>query len=84
MNKLYITDIETTLKIFELAKKHGKKAGDNIQDEFDEIRKQYPDKFQFLGKTDKDKDLLCGDLRENGIRVINPDEEKRRNENKNN
>ena len=34
-------------------------------------------KAKFLGTTHKDVDLLCGDLRENGIKVKNLTEEKR-------
>lgn len=35
-------------------------------------------KAKFLGTTDKDIDLICGDMRENGIKVKNIEEEKRR------
>ena len=57
-------DIETLLKVYELGQKHGKKAGDNLQEEFDEIKLMYPEKFSFLGTTKLDKDLILGNLRE--------------------
>lgn len=74
-NKLvWQTDVETMMEIFDLALKHGKKTGDNIQDEFIEIYKQKKEKFQLLGCTDQDIDLLAGNLREEGKKVINLNE----------
>jgi predicted nucleic acid-binding Zn-ribbon protein len=74
MNEVWTTDIETMLHIYELAKAHGKKPDENIQDEFDTIRKLYPGKFTSLGITDMDKDLIVGNLREEGKKILNLDE----------
>jgi len=78
MKNMWLLDLDTVIEIFELAKKHGKKEGDNIQAEFDEIMKKYPDKFKYLGNTNKDIDLLTGDLREKGLKILNLNEEKRK------
>jgi hypothetical protein len=78
MNTLWMTDIETVLEIYELAKKRGKKQGDNLQDIFEEYYKEHPEKFNHIGNTAMDKDLLCGNMRESGIKVCNPDEIDRR------
>jgi hypothetical protein len=64
LNNLFWIDRETYLKIIELAKQHEKQTGESIQEEFDEIKNLYPEKFKFLGTTDMDKDLLLGNLRE--------------------
>jgi len=80
-NKISLITFEIYLEIVELAKKHGKKSGDSMQEEFDEILKKYPDKVKELGTTDMDVDLLTGNLRENGKKVLNLKEEDRRKEN---
>jgi len=77
---MFITDIETMLTIFELAKKNGKKAGDNCQEEFETILELCPEKFTYIGDTDKDIDLLTGDLRERGLKILNIKEIERRNQ----
>ena len=78
MNSLWQIDIDTYMEIVELARKNGKKAGDSMQEEFEEVLKKKKDKFKHLGNTDKDIDILTGDLRENGLKVLNMNEEKRR------
>ena len=80
-NELLIeaTDLETTLEIFELAKKNNKKAGDSCQSEFEEILKKKPEKFTYIGKTNQDIDMLTGNLREKGLKILNIKEEERRN-----
>jgi len=61
---MYMIDVDTMIKVYELAKAHGKIAGENIQDEFDEIKTMYPEKFKFMAITNMDNDLLLGNLRE--------------------
>jgi len=70
MNNLYMLDVETYLEIYELAMKHGKTAGQNMQDEMNEIMAQKQDKIKLIGQTNQDKELLKGNLRENGIYKI--------------
>lgn len=72
------TDAEIILMVFELAKARGKTTGENCQTEFDEIREKYPDRFRFLGITDKDADLMAGNLREKGLKILNIKEVDRR------
>jgi len=71
-------DIDTVIEVFELAKSHGKKQGDNCQEEFEEVLKKKKDKFKLLGTGSKDLDLLTGDLREQGKKVFNLNEWERR------
>jgi len=78
LQSLFMTDIDTMIEIFELAKLRGKKAGDNCQDEFLEILKNKPDKFTYLGDTEQDIDLIGGNLRERGLKILNIKEIERR------
>jgi len=77
-NLAWAIDVETYLEIVELAIKHGKKSGDNMHEEFEEILKKKKDKFELLGGTDKDIDLITGDLREKGLKILNIKEIHRR------
>ena len=77
-NLVWLFDIDTYLAICELAKKHGKKAGDSMQEEFIEVMKFNRKKFELLGYTNKDIDLLTGEMREKGLKVYNPKEKQRR------
>jgi len=70
MNNLYTLNIDTYLEIYELAIKNGKVAGQNMQEEFNTIMKQKQDKFKYLGTIEQDKEMLKGNLRENGIYKI--------------
>ena len=89
MNNLYLINPEDYLTIMEeaikLGKKRGKKEGENIEQEFFEIaaKKNKLDKIKHLGQTEMDKGLITGNLRENGINILDLDEEKRRKENEN-
>lgn len=75
---MYMLDVDTMLKVYELAKAHGKISDECIQSEFEEIKKLYPEKFKFIGITDQDIDMLSGNLRENGFKIKNLKEEERR------
>jgi len=86
-NNLWSISIEDYLIIMEeaivLGKERGKKEGDNLEQEFFEIaeKKGILNKIKHLGQTDKDIDLLTGDLREQGYKIFNPKEQERRNKN---
>lgn len=73
--------IDDYIEACELAKSRGKKAGDSLEVEFLEIMKKKNKKP--VGKTDKeiDIDLLTGELRDQGIKVLNLKEEERRRNN---
>ena len=87
MNNIFMLDIDTYIEIMEevikLGKERGKKEGDNLEQEFFEIaeKKGMTNKIKYLGVTDKDKDLLTGELREERFKIFNPDEEERRRKN---
>ena len=85
MNNLWSINIDDYLTIMEeaiiLGKERGKKEGDNLEQEFFEIAKKKGllDKVKHLGKTDKDIDLIAGNLREEGLKILNMKELERRN-----
>jgi len=81
MNHAWLLDLKTYLEIISLAEKHGKKAGDSMQEEFNEIMKKHSEKIKSLGAINKDVDLLTGDLREEGFNILNLNELDRRKEN---
>lgn len=84
MNSLFILkNVDAYLSIYDLAVKNGKKPGDSMQSEFEEIRKLHPEWFQLIGNTVEDVDKLTGELREKGIKVLNPHEIDRQSERKN-
>jgi len=78
---LFIMNISDYLEICELALKNGKKAGESMHEEFLEIMNKKKDKIKFLGITEKDKDLLTGEFREEGYKILNLDEIERRRKN---
>jgi hypothetical protein len=86
-NNLWTMSIDDYLTIMEeaivLGKSRGKKEGDNLEQEFFEIaqEKGLIDKIKHLGQTEMDKDLLIGNMREEGLKILDLDEEKRRKEN---
>jgi hypothetical protein len=87
MNNIWSISINDYLTIMEeaiiLGKERGKKEGDNLEQEFFEVAKKkgLTDKIKHLGTTEMDKDLLCGNLREEGLRILDLNEIKRRKEN---
>jgi len=86
MNNLFILSIDDYLTIMEeaivLGKERGKIEGDNLEKEFFEIaeKKGLTNKIKHVGQTELDKDMIVGNLRENGLKILNLDEEKRRKE----
>jgi len=89
MNNLFMLDIDTYIEIMEeaikLGKERGKKEGENIEQEFFEIAAKLGkmEKIQHLGQTEMDKGLITGNLREEGLKILDLDEEKRRKEDEN-
>ncbi len=79
MNFMYSITAEDLLKIYpeaiELAKKNGKKPGEDFGKEFSEIAKKYNINITPLGSTEMDAGLITGNLRENGLKVKNLNEE---------
>jgi len=77
MNNIWSISIDDYLTIMEeaimLGKERGKKEGDNLEQEFFEIAKKKGliNKIKHLGTTEMDKDLLAGNLREEGLKILN-------------
>ena len=80
-NQAWHMDLGTYIEICELALKHGKKPGESMQEEFIEVLKKKQDKIKLIGETDKDVDLLTGNLRESGLKILNLKEIERKKEN---
>ena len=89
MNNLFSMSISDYIEIMEeaiiLGKERGKKEGDDLTQEFFEIaaKKNKLEKIKHLGQTEMDKGLIVGNLREEGIKILDLDEEKRRKEDEN-
>lgn len=87
MNNIYLINPEDYIEIMGeaiiLGKERGKKEGEDISQEFFEIaaKKNKLDKIKHLGQTEMDKGLITGNLREEGLKILDLDEEKRRKEN---
>ena len=83
MNDMWLITTEIYEEIINLALSHGKKAGESMQKEFEEIRKKHSE-IQHLGTTDKDIDMLTGELRDKGQKILNLNEEERKRKNNEN
>ncbi len=74
----WLTDIDTTIEVYELAKKEKI----TLQEAFEKVLKVRDDKIKLLAITDKKESTLTGDLRESGLKVFDLNEKARRNANK--
>ena len=85
MNHLWQINLDDYIEIMEeaikLGKERGKKEGDNLEQEFFEIATKKNKIPKHLGTTEKDIDLLTGDLRENGLKIFNMNEIEKRKKN---
>jgi hypothetical protein len=78
---MFMFSADIYIEIVELAQKEGVKEGESMQKQFETILRQKSQEFTYLGDTEKDIDLLTGDLRELGFKILNPKEEERRGKN---
>jgi len=78
LNHLFMLDLETYLEVCKLAQQNGKKSGESMQQEFEEVIKKKKNKVKYLGATELDIDLLAGNMRENGLKILNMNELNRR------
>lgn len=69
MNQLWPMTLDIYLEIVELAKAHGKGVGDNMAEEMSEIMTKH--NIKPMGETEQDIDLIAGNLREEGVKVLN-------------
>ena len=83
MNDMWLITAEIYEEIINLALSHGKKAGDSMQEEFEEIRKKHSE-IQHLGSTEKDIDMITGEMRDRGQKILNLNEEARKRKNNEN
>ena len=87
MNNIYLINPEDYIEIMGeaiiLGKERGKKEGDNLEQEFFEVAEKRGklNNIKHLGQTEMDKGLITGNLREEGLKILDLDEEKRRKEN---
>lgn len=65
-----LKNIEAYFLIYEKAKLNGKTPGQSMQEEFNEVAKEHPEMFELLGQAE-DVDMLAGELREQGVKVLN-------------
>lgn len=81
---MYSMSVDVLLQCYEdavkLARSRGKKPGEDFGKELFEIAKQKGliKDIECIGTTNKDADLLTGDLREKGLKVLNINEEIRK------
>lgn len=81
MNKrlaFMLNDFRALPLMYQLGYKNGKKAGDGLIEEAIEVSKRHPTWVTILGYTNMDADMLAGNLRESGLKVLNVNELKRR------
>ena len=82
---VYIIPADVLLECYDeavaLGREKGKQPGEDICPEVFEIAKKkgLSDKIQCIGETDKDIDMLTGELRDRGLKVRNLNEEERKN-----
>lgn len=74
---MWLTDIDTVIEVYELAKKENI----TLQQAFEKVLPARDDKIKFIGTTDKDGDLISGELRERGHKILNINELERRKNN---
>jgi hypothetical protein len=76
---MYLLDskeaIETYIEAIKLGYEQGRKEGEDIGDIFLELCKKKGIKVECLGKTTMDSGLITGNLREEGKKVLNINEE---------
>ena len=66
-----IKSLEAYLTVYELALANGKKPGESMQEEFESVSKEHPEWFEFIGDSELDADMLTGEFRDRGLKVIN-------------
>ena len=76
MNNVWNLNFDEYFEICKRARGNGKKAGDSMEEELVQYMKEKNRKP--IAKTNKDLDQLTGDLREEGLKVLNVNEIERR------
>lgn len=82
MNLCFILkDLRALPLMHQLAFKNGKSEGAGLAEEAVEVSRRHPDWVEIIGNTEMDADQLAGNLREEGQKVLNLNEVKRRSKN---
>ena len=82
MNGAFILKNEKAIILaIQLGYKNNKQDGQGLAEEFHEVQKRHPDWVEFLGNTEMDSDMLTGELRDKKIKILNLNEERRKNQN---
>lgn len=85
MNLCFVlNDTRALILMYQLGFKNNKKPGEGLAEEALEVSKRHPDWITIIGKTEMDADMLAGNLREEGKKVLNLNELKRQKEGDNN
>lgn len=72
MNYIWNLNIDQYIEVYELAKANGKKPGDSMEDEFLIVMNKH--NLKPIAETNYDKDLLLGNLREEGLKIATLDD----------
>lgn len=80
MNLAFIlNDTRAIPLMIQLGYKNNKKEGQGLAEEAVEVAKRHPTWVTILGNTEMDASLLAGNLREEGLKVLNLNEIERKN-----
>lgn len=72
MNDIWMMTADDYIEIVKRAKDLGLKEGESMEEVLKEYMKEKNQKP--IAKTNKDLDVLCGDMREEGMKVLNMNE----------
>lgn len=80
MNTIWLVkNWKTLILLYQIGFRNGLKSGESPTDkEYYEVYKRHPDWLEPLGQTNIDLDMLTGELRERGLKVLNTRELERR------
>jgi hypothetical protein len=82
MNLAFIlNDTRAIPLMHQLAYRNNKKPGEGLAEEAIAVAQRHPEWITLIGNTDMDADQLTGELREQGVKVRNLNEEERRKKN---
>jgi len=76
-----INDFRALPLMYQLGYKNGKKDGTGLAEEALEVSKRHPSWVTILGTTKQDAGMITGNLREQGVKVLNIQELERRRKN---
>lgn len=69
-----LNDFRALPLMVQLAYKNGKKEGQGMAEEAIEVSKRHPEWVTILGNTEMDAGQMTGELREEGLKILNVNE----------